>query len=93
MRQCLYDGLIIDNNKNGDNVPEIEQAHSVLVHCNVAQSNYQQDSNLLYTFVPGKQFGQLPVIELKVLIDLKTIDSVFTYIEIWFTDQETDHYK
>ena len=62
--------------------------HSVLVHCNVIQNNYQQDSNLLYSFVPDKQFGQLLVIEPKVLIGLKTIDSVFDYIDVWFTDQD-----
>ena len=38
--------------------------------------------------MPDKQFGQLLVIEPKALIGLKTIDSVFTYIEIWFTDQD-----
>ena len=84
----LCDGPIIDKNKNDDNLPEKEQVHSVLVHCNVVQSNYQQDSKLLYTFVPDKQFGQLLVIEPKALIVLKPIDSVFTCIEIWFTDQD-----
>ena len=40
----LGDGPIIDKNKDGDNLPQTEQVHSVLVHCNVVQSNYQQDS-------------------------------------------------
>ena len=48
----LGDGPIIDKNKNGDHVPEIEQVHSVLVHCNVVQNKHQQESKLLYTFVP-----------------------------------------
>ena len=38
--------------------------------------------------MPDKQFGQLLVIEPKVLIGLKTIDSAFTYTEIRFTDQD-----
>ena len=84
----LGDGPIIDKNKNSDNVPEIEQVRSVVVHCNIVQNNYQQESKLLYTFVPDEQFGQLLVIEPKVLIGLKTIDSVFTYMEIWLTDQD-----
>ena len=83
----LGDGPIIEKNKNGINVPQIDQVNSVLVHCNVVQSNYQQDSKLLYTFVPDKQFGQLLVVEPKPLLNLKIIDSVFTYIEVWFTDQ------
>ena len=84
----LGDGPIIDKNKDGDNLPQIEQVHSVLVHCNVVQNNYQQDSKLLHTFVPDKQYGQLLVIEPKSLISLETIDSVFNYIDIWFTDQD-----
>ena len=83
----LGDGAVIDKNKDGDNLPQIEQVHSVLVHCNVVQNNYQQDSRLLYTFVPDKQYGQLLFVEPKSLISLKTIDSVFYYIDIWFTDQ------
>ena len=55
----LGDGPIIDKDEDGDNLPQIEQVHSTLVHCNVVQSNYQQDSKLLYTFVPDKQYGQL----------------------------------
>ena len=81
----LGDGPIINKNKDGDNLPEIEQVHSVLVHCNVVQNNYQQHSKLLYTFIPDKQYGQLLVFEPKALISLKTVDSVFN---IWFTDQD-----
>ena len=83
----LDDGPIIDKIKDGDNLPQIEQVHSVLVHCNVVQNNYQQDSKLLYTFVPDKQYGQLHVVEPKSLISLKAIGSIFNYIDIWFTDQ------
>ena len=58
----LGDGPIIDQDKNGRNAPEIEQVHSVLLHCklhcNVVQNDYLQDSKLLYTFVPSNAFGQ-----------------------------------
>ena len=30
----------------------------VLVHCNIANNDYQQYSKVLYTFVPNKPFGQ-----------------------------------
>ena len=80
--KLLGDGPVLDKDQNGDNVPELEQVHSVLVHCNVVQN-----SKLLYTFAPDKSFGQLLVLEPKALIQSKTTDSVFDYIEIWITDQ------
>ena len=42
---------------------------------------------VLYTFVPKKSFGQLLDISPKIFIFLKTFNSEFSYIEIWFTDQ------
>ena len=75
--KLLGNGPIIDRNKNGDNVPELEQVHSVLIHCNVVHNDYLQSSKLLYTFVRNKSFGQLLVIEPKALIQSKTTDSVF----------------
>ena len=49
----------ITNDKNGENVPHLEIAEVVLVHCNVVNNDYQQDSRVLYTYVPNKSFGQL----------------------------------
>ena len=83
----LDDGPIIDRDKNSDNVPELEQNHSVLIHCNIAHNDYLQNSKLLYTFVPDKCFGQLLVIEPKGLTQSRAIDSVFDYAEIWISDQ------
>ena len=52
--------------------------------------NYiQQDSRVLYTFVPNKPFGQLLDISPKNLILLKTFNSAFLCIELWFTDQNS----
>ena len=83
----LGDGPIIDKNKNGDNVSELEQVYSVLIHCNIVQNDYLQNSKLLYIFVPDKSFGQLLFIEPKALIQSKTTDSAFDHIEIWVADQ------
>ena len=55
----LGDGPIVDTNKNGKNVPELEKVHSVLLHCNLVNNNCLQNSKLLYTFVPNNTFGQL----------------------------------
>ena len=44
---------------NGENVLHLEITEVVLVHCDIANNNYQQDSRVLYTFVVNKSFGQL----------------------------------
>ena len=88
--RLLGDGPIIDIDKNGVNVPELKQAHSVLLHCNVVHNDYLQNSKLLYTFVPDKAFGQLLSIQPKALIQSKTTDSIFDHIEICFTDQNNN---
>ena len=49
----------ITKDKNGENVPHLEIREVVLVHCNIANNDYQQDSRVLYKFVPYKQFGTL----------------------------------
>ena len=45
-----------DKNKNGENVPHLETVELVLIHCNIVNNNYQQNSRILYTFVPNKPF-------------------------------------
>ena len=50
---------IIDSDKNGENVPRLENVEVVLVHCNLVNNSYQQASRVLFTFVPTKQYGQL----------------------------------
>ena len=49
----------ITKDKNGENVPHLEITEVVLVHCNIVNNDYQQDSRVLYTFVPNKAFGSL----------------------------------
>ena len=88
--RLLCDGPITDSDKNGKNIPEIEQVHSVLLRCNVAHNDYLQNSKLLYTFVPKNAFGQLLSIQAKALIQSKTTDSIFDHIEIRFTDQNNN---
>ena len=44
----------ITKDKNGENVPHLEIVELVLVHCNLVNNDYQQDSRILYTFVPNK---------------------------------------
>ena len=42
----------IAKDKNGENVPHLEIIEVVLVHFNIVNNDYQQDSRVLYTFVP-----------------------------------------
>ena len=43
----------------------------------------------MYTYVPNKSFSQLLDISPENFIFLKTFDSEFLYIEVWFTDQNS----
>ena len=49
----------ITKDKNSENVPNLEITEVVLIHCNIVNNDYQQDSRVLYTFVPNKPFGSL----------------------------------
>ena len=49
----------ITKDKNSENVLHLEITEVVLVHCNFVNNDYQQDSRVLYTFVPNKPFGSL----------------------------------
>ena len=77
----------IDQNKDGELVPRLETVEVVLVHCNLVNSCYQQASKVLFTFASNKQFGQLITITPHSPTTLKTTNAEFSFIEIWFTDQ------
>ena len=87
----------ITKSEDGENVPNLVITEVVLVQCNIVNNNkifksqqkYQQNSRVLYTFVPNKSFGQLLNILPKNFIFLKTFDSKFSYIEVWFTDENS----
>ena len=79
----------VDANKNSENVPKLESVEVVLVHCNLVNNNYQQASKVLFTFVPNKQFGQLINIAPHSLTMLSTTNTEFSFIEVWFTDQNS----
>ena len=81
---------IIDPNKNSENVPRLENVEVVLVHCNLVNNSYQQHSRALFTFVPTKRYGQLISILPHSLVFLKTMNTEFSEIEIWFTDQNNN---
>ena len=77
----------ITKNKNGENVPHLDVVELVLVHCNLVNYYYQQDSRILYTFIPNKTLGSLLEISPTNHVFLKKFNSEFQEIKIWFTDQ------
>ena len=77
----------ITKDKNGENVPCLDVVELVSVHCNLVNNDYQQDSRILYTFVPNKTFGSLLEISPTNHVFLKTFNSEVQEIKIWFTDQ------
>ena len=62
----------ITKDKNGENDPHLEITKLVSVYCNLGNNDYQQDSRILYTFLPNKPFGSLLEISPPNHIFLKT---------------------
>ena len=79
----------IAKDENGENVPHLEITEVLLVHCNMVNNDYQQDSRVLYTFVPNKSFGSLVDISPSNHIFLKTFNSEYDEIVVWLTDQNS----
>ena len=79
----------ITKDKNGENVQHLEIMEVVIVYCNMVINDYQQDSRVLYTFVQNKSFGSLLDISPSNHIFLKTFNSEYDEIIVWFTDQNS----
>ena len=70
-------------------MPKLQSVEVVLVHCNLVKHDYQQASKLLFTFAPNKKFGQLLYISPHVSTMMNTINTEFSSVEVWFTDQSS----
>ena len=68
---------IIDSDKNSENVPRLKNVEVALVHCSLINNSY-------------KQYGQLISISPHSLVFLKTMNTEFSEIEVWFTDQNNN---
>ena len=68
-------------------MPHLEIVELVLVHCNLVNNDYQQDSRTLYTFVPNKPCVSLLEISPTNHIFLKRFNLEFQEIKVWFTDR------
>ena len=70
-------------------MPHLEITEVVLVHGDIVNNDYQQDSRVLYTFVPHRPFGSLLEISPTNHIFLKAFNSEYNEIKVWFTDQNS----
>ena len=68
----------ITKDENGENVFHLEITEVALVHCNIVNNGYQEDSIVLYSFVLNKSFGQLLDIPPRTFIFLITF--IFNFI-------------
>ena len=80
---------VVDKDENSENVPKLESVKVVIVHCNLVKNDYQHASKVLFSFVPNKQFGQLLNISPHVFTMMNTINTEFSSVEVWFTDQSS----
>ena len=87
MKSLGRTGKNINKYKDSDHVPNLEIDEVVLMHCNLVNNGYQQPSKLLFRFVPNNQFRQLINISPNSLIMLNTANTEFSFIDVWFTDQ------
>ena len=66
-------------------MPHREITEVVLVRCDIVNNDYQQDSRVLYAFVPNNLLEISPTNH----IFLKTFNSEYDEIKVWFTDQNS----
>ena len=78
---------VADADEIVENVSKLESVEVVLVHCNLVKNDYQHTSKVLFSFVPNKQFGQLINISPHSLTMMNTVNTEFSFVEVWFTDQ------
>ena len=71
-------------------MPHLEIVELALVHCNLVNNDFQQDSRILHTTVPIKPFGSLLEISPTNPIFLKTFNPELQEISLWFTDQNSN---
>ena len=57
------------------------------MHYNLVKNDYQHTSIVLFSFVPNKQFGQLINILPHSLTMMDTVNTEFSFVEVWFPDQ------
>ena len=57
------------------------------MHFNLVKNDYQLTSKVLFTFFPNKEFGQSINIAPHSSTMMNTVNTQFSFAEVWFTDQ------
>ena len=83
----------VDSNKNSENVPNLESVKVVFVHCNLVKNDYGHTSNILFSFVPNKQFGQLINISPHSLTIMNTANAEFFLLKFGLRINLGKHFK
>ena len=78
---------LIVKTKNGENILVLKVAEVVLGQCDLVDNQYQQKSEVLYSFTPNKSYAYLLNVEPSNLVFLKTYNTEFDEIIRTFTDQ------
>ena len=81
----------ITKDENCENVPHLKKTEVILVHCNISNKDYQQDSRFFYTFVPTNSFVQLLDISPKHFIFLKTLIQNFHILKYCLLIKTLNH--
>ena len=76
----------LTKDKDAENVLNLKITKVILVHYNIVNNDYKQDSRVLYTFALKKSFDQLLMISSINFTFLKTIGSELLYMKVCFTD-------
>ena len=79
--------ILINKTKSDENISRFEVIEAVLVRCNIADNQHQQESEALYTFTSNKSYAYLLNVEPSNLVFLKSYDTDFGEVIIIFTDQ------
>ena len=86
----------ITKDENDENVPHLEITEVVLIHWNIVNNDYQQYSRALYkyatlsmTIFHQKMLYSFFIFSYYYIKFLLTFNSEFSYIEVWFTDQNS----
>ena len=83
----------VDKDKDRENVPKLESAEVVSVHCNLSKHDYQHTSSDLLTVVPNKKFGQLINISPHSLTMMNTVNTEFSSVEVGSQTKSGKHLK
>ena len=80
---------LIDKTKHGEKNTKSRRFELVLVQCNLVDNQYQQTSEVLYTFTLNKTYAYLLNVEPSNLVFLKTYNTEFYEIIITYADQDS----